>query len=109
MKKLLLISSLIALAGCDMPEPPKPAETLQGGYFACVSDSAMDTLVNAQVNSDQRMINHIVATSQCFILRDGLDYSVVDSGFTRATVRVWFEDSYYDLVVPVEATLEQSK
>lgn len=110
MKKVTLIAAaaaLVLLAGCGEPNPaPQIAKTLSDKYPACVTETALDQLSSATVNSDNRMKQYLFKNQLCFWPKSGLEFSIVDQGFTVSKVRVWAGEQSFDVWVPVESTMK---
>ena len=70
--------------------------------IGCNSAELYETYINAVLNKDSRMIEHLSSTLQCYRFNDGLEYSEIGSaGFfdTIKKIRVWKGDQYIDAYV----------
>jgi hypothetical protein len=90
MKKLLIIASLLMAT--------QATAAVTKNTIGCNSEELYDTLVTAQVNNDQRMIDHLSSTYQCYEFVNGLEYSNIGttSFFTTVKkIRVWLPDGQH--------------
>jgi len=68
------------------------AETLKGGYGACVSADLFDQFISASVKNDVRAFNYLFKNG-CLITRGGINVSVLDNTWTGvAKVRAYSGD-----------------
>ncbi|MDX8348622.1 hypothetical protein SLH49_11565 [Cognatiyoonia sp. IB215446] len=63
------------------------AQTIQGSYVGCVSEAALDEFIDAAVANDTSQIQ--VLTGSVCISIEGLQFSVVDRGWSKSQVRVY--------------------
>lgn len=63
------------------------AQTIQGAHVGCVSEAALDEFVDAAVANDARQIQALTGTV-CISI-EGLQFSVVDRGWSKSQIRVY--------------------
>ena len=61
------------------------AATTSGGYGACISEEYYKEWNSADTNGMQYLVN----SNKCFILKSGLEYSMVDRGWMSSVIRVY--------------------
>lgn len=77
------------------------AATLRDGYVGCVDEASFDEITQALVRQDERQFDALIGTS-CVPV-GGLEFSLVDTGWTTARVRVYVGSDSIILWVPIEA------
>lgn len=76
MKKLAFsLLSLIALTSVAH------AETLKGGYGACLSEELFDQFISASVKKDEQAFQYLLKNG-CIITKAGINVSVLDRTWT---------------------------
>lgn len=69
------------------------AETLKGGYGACLSDDLFEQFISASVKKDERAFQYLLKNG-CIITKAGIQVSVLDRTWTgTAKVRAYVGDS----------------
>lgn len=78
------------------------AETLKGGYGACVSEDLFDQFTSSMAKKDERAFQYLIKNG-CFITKAGVNVSVIDRGWTGvAKVRAYAGDKALVLWTNVE-------
>lgn len=93
MKKLIFIM-FAAIAANVSAEP-----TIKTGYGFCLQEQDLDKFISA----DSRMFDHLVDSGRCGVVAKSFPYSVIESGWFTANVRIWIGEDFLDVWVPVEA------
>lgn len=75
--------------------------TIRDDHAGCLTRELLDELGSAAARRDIRQIEHLLGNG-CFNLR-GREYSVVDRGFLRSTIRVYAGNSSVVLWVVTDA------
>lgn len=84
MLKRLIVNATLVSAGLISTAG---AQTIQGAYVGCVSEAALDEFIDAAVANDTRQIQAL--TGSVCISIEGLQFSVVDRGWSKSQVRVY--------------------
>lgn len=82
----VLTSATLSLIACVAS-----AKTISGAYVGCVSEDALSEFITAAVNEDYRQMRALTGT-MCISI-DGMEYSVVDRGWSRSQIRVYANGS----------------
>ncbi|MEQ8746337.1 hypothetical protein [Pyruvatibacter sp.] len=95
---IILLSSSLALAG--------KASRVQEGYVGCINDDALDEFIGAAIDKNQRQMDSLSASGQCFYV-GGLEFDYVDAGFMTSEIRVYVPGGgSLVLFIPTEGTRE---
>ncbi|QUN06363.1 hypothetical protein KDN34_02540 [Shewanella yunxiaonensis] len=95
MKKLLVV----AIVFCAVQVQ---AETLKGGYGACLTEELFDQLSQAAVKKDEQGWQYLL-NNGCIITKSGIQVSVLDTTWTgKAKVRAYVGDQAVVLWTNVE-------
>lgn len=100
MRKSLTLAATIAFGLIGIGQSVD-AKTIEQGYVGCVDDASLDEFITAATNKDMRQIEALLGTS-CFHV-GGLEFSMVDRGLLRSTIRVYVKNTSAILLVPAEA------
>lgn len=84
MTKLRTALTFLALA---LLASAASADTISGAYVGCVSKAALSEFTTAAVNGDYQQMQALTGT-QCISI-EGMEYSVVDRGWSRSQIRVY--------------------
>ncbi|WP_299850381.1 hypothetical protein [uncultured Roseovarius sp.] len=84
MKQQFLYASAAILG---LASGPAAAQTIQGAYVGCVTETALDEFVAAAAANDLQQIQALNGTL-CISI-EGLQFSVVDRGWSKSQVRVY--------------------
>ena len=91
-----LLSSSPVLAG--------KATHVQEGYVGCISDDALDEFIGAAIDKNQRQMDSLSRSGQCFYI-GGLEFDYVDAGFMTSEIRVYVPSGgSLVLFIPTEGT-----
>lgn len=91
-----LLSSSPAFAG--------KASHVQEGYVGCISDDALDEFIGAAIDKNQRQMDSLSRSGQCFYI-GGLEFDYVDAGFMTSEIRVYVPGGgSLVLFIPTEGT-----
>lgn len=63
------------------------AQTIQGAYVGCVSEAALDEFIDAAVANDTRQLQTL-SRIVCISI-EGMQFSVVDRGWSKSQIRVY--------------------
>jgi len=78
------------------------AESLKGGYGACLSEDLFDQFTSAAVKKDERAFQYLLKNG-CIITKAGIQVSVLDRTWTgTAKVRAYVGDSAVVLWTNIE-------
>lgn len=92
----LMLSSSVAFAG--------KAARIQEGYVGCITDEALDEFIGAAIDKNQRQMDSLSASGQCFYI-GGLEFDYVDAGFMTSEIRVYVPGGgSLVLFIPTEGT-----
>ena len=87
MKKILIILFFLVLTISTVH-----AETLGGGYTACITKGLFDEWVTALVKNDKRAMNYLLKNG-CIITKAGIPISVLDRKWSgKVKVRAYVKD-----------------
>lgn len=82
--KKLIIALTIVLGSTSIN-----AETLKGGYVACMSSNSFDEYVSALVDNDNRAMNYLMKTS-CVMTKAGIEVTVLKRSWSgTAKIRIY--------------------
>lgn len=78
----------IAIAGIlSFAAAPCFAQTIPNGYVGCLTERSLSEFISAAVDENNRQMQALLGTV-CFPI-GGLEYAVVDRGFTVSEIRVF--------------------
>ena len=78
------------------------AETLKGGYGACLSEDLFDQFISAAVKKDERALQYLLENG-CIGTKAGIQVSVLDRTWTgKAKVRAYVGDNAVILWTNIE-------
>ena len=78
------------------------AETLKGGYGACLSEDLSDQFISAAVKKDERALQYLLENA-CIVTKAGIQVSVLDRTWTgKAKVRAYVGDNAVILWTHIE-------
>lgn len=75
--------------------------TITEPYIGCLTDAALDQLFEAINSGDNRLRDSLMGV-KCVPVQ-GYEFSMLDRGLLRSTIRVYVGESHVDLIVPSEA------
>lgn len=84
MKKLIII---LLLASASVS-----AQTLKGGYGACMSADLFDQFVSAQVKSDERALTYLLSNG-CIVTKAGIPITIINVSWGTVKVRAYSGDT----------------
>lgn len=85
MKRLILLAAFVA-ANAN-------AESLKGGYPACVSESLFDQMVTAINQNDERALQYLLDNG-CIMTKSGIEVSILDRTWSgKVKVRAYVGNS----------------
>jgi len=88
LKKIIATLSLLILTAA-----PVQADSLKGGYGACITEDLFDQFTTAAVKKDERAFQYLQKNG-CFITKAGIEISILDVGWTGTTkVRAYVGDA----------------
>lgn len=102
-KSIITIISAVLLSACSQDAVEEAPKTLESGYLFCTDANSWDLLNEAKNNQDNRLVSQLGATGKCGVLKEGLEYSVLNRTWTTANVRVWLNDQHFDIYTNIEA------
>jgi len=80
------------------------ASHVQEGYVGCISDDALDEFIGAAIDKNQRQMDSLSRSGQCFYI-GGLEFDYVDAGFMTSEIRVYVPGGgSLVLFIPTEGT-----
>ena len=68
------------------------ADSIKGGYGACVSEDLFDQLTTAAVKKDQRALDYLLKNG-CVITKAGIPISILEISWGTAKVRAYVGDT----------------
>lgn len=86
MKKMVFVVSLLMFSFAAK------AETLKGGYWACVSEDFFDQVTMAEIDGDKAALNYL-SQNGCVITKSGIQITVLDRSWGTAKVRAYVGDT----------------
>lgn len=92
MKKILFVALTLVLFAT-----PAFSSKTKDGYPACLSEERYDELVKMVANKDERGFNYLIQSKKCVVLKEGLDLSVLDLGFSKSKVRIYVNGTAVDM------------
>ena len=69
------------------------AAVLKGGYLACFTEHDFDELMEMVARKDMRGVDYLVKSDRCFIPKEGIPISVLNSSWGKVKVRAYVGDS----------------
>ena len=84
--------------------PALGASTIKGDYIGCLTEDTFDEMIRAMNNKDMRQAEALM-NRVCFFVQ-GLEYSVVDRGWTTVRARVYAGGDSVILWLPIEAVAD---
>lgn len=87
------------------------ADSLKGGYAACLTKEAFDNITTAIVKNDHRGTKYYLDAGLCVIPKAGLPISILDTSFFTGTakVRVYLGKKSFDLWTVMENIVRGEK
>ncbi len=77
------------------------AKVVENGYFGCLDEASLDEFIAAAIRKDTRQLEALLRTA-CVPI-GGREFSMVDRGLLRSTIRIYVGDGSVILWVPAEA------
>lgn len=68
------------------------ADSLKGGYGACISEDLFDQFSSAAVKKDERAFQYLLKNG-CIITKAGIQVSVLDTSWGKAKIRAYVGDN----------------
>ena len=80
------------------------ADSLKGGYAACLNEESFDGITTAIAKNDKRGTQYYLDAGFCIIPKAGLPISILDTSFFTGTVkvRVYLGKKTFDLWTVLE-------
>jgi hypothetical protein len=96
------------LLSLSMTSASVDAETLKGGFGACISEDLFDQFVSAAVKKDERGLQYLLQNG-CIITKAGIEVSVLDTTWSgKAKVRAYVGNSAMVLWTNIENVKKSS-
>lgn len=80
------------------------ANTLNGGYPACLTKKDLGDYSLAGMKSDTKMMLYLINNNKCMITKEGTRFDLIDSSLFSgsAKVRIWINDKPMELFTNIE-------
>ncbi len=82
MRKISIIFIFLIMASANIR-----AETLKGGYGACISEDLFDQLTSAMVSNDNNELNYLLENG-CIVTKPGINVTVLDISLLSGVSKV---------------------
>lgn len=102
-KSIITIMSAVLLSACSQEAVEEAPKTLESGYLFCTDANSWDLINEALHNKDNRLVSQLGNAGKCGVLKEGLEYSVLNRTWTTANVRVWMNNQSFDIFTNIEA------